>query len=304
MVVYTDPRMADHAPGPEHPERPARLSAARAGVEGLAGVTFHTPEPTTRERLCAVHDPSYVDLVFFRRGRAVPFDPDTVTSAGSVDAALLAAGAVEGAVDAVIAGPDPRAFAIVRPPGHHAERARAMGFCLFNNVALGVWRARAAGLRRALVVDWDVHHGNGTQHLFEEDPDVLFFSTHQGDGFYPGTGTVAERGRGAGTGATINVPLAAGQGHDALVAAFEDILVPAADAFRPEIVFVSAGFDAHRDDPLAHLEATDETFGALARIVRGIADRHGSGRLVLALEGGYDLGALERSVRACVRALT
>jgi acetoin utilization deacetylase AcuC-like enzyme len=280
------------------------LSAARAGVEGVPGVTFRTPAPTSRERLCALHDPSYVDLVLFTRGRTVALDPDTITSPDTVDAALLAAGAVEDAVDAVVAGPDPTAFALVRPPGHHAERARAMGFCLFNNVALGVVRARAAGLRRVLVVDWDVHHGNGTQHLFEDDPDVLFFSTHQGGGFYPGTGSTTERGRGAGVGATINVPLSAGDGHDALVAAFEDVLVPAADAFRPEIVLVSAGFDAHRDDPLAEIEARDDTFGVLARIVQGIARRHAGGRLVLALEGGYDLGALERSVRACAEVLT
>jgi len=304
MVVYTDPRMEGHAPGPDHPERPARLVAARAGMEGHPAVAWRTPRSIERERLCAVHDPAYVDAVLATAGRAVAFDADTVTSEGTITAALLAAGAVDDAVAAVVAGPDRVAWALVRPPGHHAERARAMGFCLFNNVAVGVMRAKELGLRRVLVVDWDVHHGNGTQHIFEQDPDVLFFSTHQGFGFYPGTGRSEERGRGEGIGRTINVPLRAGDGHDELVAAFRDVLLPAADAFAPEIVLVSAGFDAHVMDPLAELRAREETYAELTRRVRGIADRHAEGRLVLVLEGGYALGALTRSIRACVDALS
>ncbi len=303
MVVYTDARMEGHAPGPDHPERPARLVAARTGMEGHPDISWRAPREIERDRLCAVHDPAYVDAVLATAGRAVALDADTVTSEGTITAALLAAGAVDEAVSAVVAGPDRVAWALVRPPGHHAERDRAMGFCLFNNVALGVVRAKELGLVRVLVVDWDVHHGNGTQHIFEQDPEVLFFSTHQGFGFYPGTGSSCERGRGEGNGTTINVPLRPGDGHDELLAAFRDVLVPAADAFAPQIVLVSAGFDAHVMDPLAELRAREETYAELTRVVHAIAHRHAEGRLVLVLEGGYALGALTRSIRACVEVL-
>lgn len=297
--VWTDEAMDGHDPGHNHPEHPGRLAAARQALVGHPAVDWHAPGEASAEDLVRVHDPAYVQAVLATRGIPTYLDPDTATSAGSIHAALLAAGAVRDAVDAVIDGPVPRAMALVRPPGHHAERDRAMGFCLFNNVAIGAQRALDRGLARVLVVDWDVHHGNGTQHLFHARPEVLFFSTHQGFGFYPGTGGANERG----VGNVVNVPLRAGSGHAELVSAFDDVLVPRADAFRPELVLVSAGFDAHDDDPLGGLRATDDTFTALCRVVTGIADRHAGGRIVLALEGGYDLGAIARCVRVCADVL-
>jgi acetoin utilization deacetylase AcuC-like enzyme len=299
LHVWHDPRMEDHDPGDGHPERAARLRAARDALDGHPGVAWEAVTEATAEELARVHDPAYVAAVLATEGRPVDLDPDTSTSAGSVLAARLAAGAVLGAVRAVHAGADRRAMALVRPPGHHAERAHAMGFCLFNNVAVGVADRLAAGLERVLVVDWDVHHGNGTQHLFDRDPRVAFFSTHQGFGFYPGTGARDE----VGVGNVRNVPLRRGDGHAELLGAFESELLPFAGAFRPELVVVSAGFDAHADDPLGGLRATEDTFAALTRIVAAIADRHAEGRLVLALEGGYALGALARSVRACADVL-
>lgn len=297
MIVFDDPRMEAHHPGPGHPERAERLRAARRALAALPGISWRRPRSATADVLASAHDPDYIAALLATRGRPAILDEDTSTSAGSVDAALLAAGAVLDGVDAVLDGPDRRAWALVRPPGHHAERDRAMGFCLFSNVALGALHALARGVERLLVVDWDVHHGNGTQHLLQHRPEVLFFSTHQGFGFYPGTGhDQSDR--------TINVPLREGEGHDALVEAFLGRLVPAADAFRPGLVLVSAGFDAHRDDPLGGLTATEDTFAALCRICVDLADRHAGGRIVLALEGGYDLPALERSVAACGRVLT
>jgi acetoin utilization deacetylase AcuC-like enzyme len=295
VSVWTDARMEQ----PGHPERPERLQAARAALEGHAAVRWKTPRPASPERIAAVHDPDYVAAVIATRGQPVRLDGDTATSAGSVDAALLAAGAVCDAVDAAIDGDALRSLALVRPPGHHAERAAAMGFCLFNNVAVAAQHALARGVERVLIVDWDVHHGNGTQHLFAERPEVLFFSVHRGFGFYPGTGSAAERGAGN----VVNRPLRPGAGGEEMLAAFHGELVPRADAFRPGLVLVSAGFDAHRDDPLGGLQATEETFGAMCEVVVGIAERHAGGKLVLALEGGYDLGAVGRSVRAVVDVL-
>lgn len=299
VQVWHDARMEDHQPGEGHPERPARLVAAANALRGHPSVEWRAVTPATEAELGLAHAPAYVRGVLETAGRAWVFDEDTATSPGSVLAATLAAGAVLGATRAVWDGPDRRAIALVRPPGHHAERDRAMGFCLFNNVAVAAADRLAAGARRVLIVDWDVHHGNGTQHTFAADPRVRFFSTHQGFGFYPGTGAAHETGAGN----VRNVPLRPRDGHEALVDAFERTLVPWADAFAPELVLVSAGFDAHRDDPLGGLVATEATFGALTAIVRGIADRHAGGRLVLALEGGYALDAIASSVRACVDAL-
>jgi acetoin utilization deacetylase AcuC-like enzyme len=299
LHVWDDPAMEEHRPGRGHPERPERLVAARQALLELPDVRWHRPEPASADYLSMLHDPDYVSTVLGCRGRAVMLDEDTFTSEGTVDAALLAAGAVRDAVDLVLRGPDRRAIALVRPPGHHAERARAMGFCLFNNVALGAEHARRSGIPRVMVIDWDVHHGNGTQHLFEARPDVMFFSTHQGFGFYPGTGRKSETG----VGNVINCPLPAGAGHDELIAAFTRELLPAAEAFAPGLVLVSAGFDAHRDDPLGGLRASEQTFAALCGLVRELADRHADGKLVLALEGGYDLAALAGSVRACADVL-
>jgi acetoin utilization deacetylase AcuC-like enzyme len=223
-------------------------------------------------------------------------DPDTCISPDSYRVALLAVGGALLAVDQVVEGRPDNAFVALRPPGHHAERERAMGFCLFNNVAIAArYAQRRYGLKRVLIVDWDVHHGNGTQHTFEDDPSVLFFSTHQFP-FYPGTGRTSERGTGAGLGYTLNVPLAAGCGDNEYRQVFEKILYPAAQAFEPQLVLVSAGFDAHRNDPLASMNVTEDGYAHMTSIVRDIAERYCEGRLVSLLEGGYNLEALAHSV--------
>jgi acetoin utilization deacetylase AcuC-like enzyme len=222
---------------------------------------------------------------------------------GSLAAAYLAAGGALAAVDAIQSGQVDHVFCAVRPPGHHAEAGRAMGFCLFNNVAVAArYVQKKHGLKNVLIVDWDVHHGNGTQHSFEEDPSVLFFSTHQYP-HYPGTGRATERGKGSGEGFTINVPMEPGQGDDEYRAIFLKYLVPVAEKFKPEFVIISAGFDAHKDDPLANMCLTEEGYSELTRIVAGIAKRHAGGRILSSLEGGYNLSALAASVDAHIQAL-
>jgi len=304
VLLLFDEKMTEHDPGPGHPESPNRLQAIWTDLarRPVAGTEVVTPPEATREELRRVHDDAYISRILALRGREVQLDPDTATSAASVDAALLAAGAAAEAVRRVLTGQAQSAFALVRPPGHHAESTRAMGFCLFNNVAVAASEAHAHGLSRVLCVDWDVHHGNGTQHSFYERRDLLFCSTHQYP-LYPGTGHESEAGRGAGEGFTVNLPLPAGCGDGDYAACFADVLLPIADAYRPELVLVSAGFDAHRDDPLAGMAVTEEGFAALCGAVKQIADCYCPGRLVLTLEGGYDLRALARSSRACIEVL-
>jgi acetoin utilization deacetylase AcuC-like enzyme len=298
----------DHDMGAGHPESPNRLRAIMQQLErsGTAGrVTKIEPRKAEDEWITQIHSPSYVAALNAHQpasGR-VSLDPDTSMSPGSLPAAYLAAGGALAAVDAIMHGRIEHAFCAVRPPGHHAEAARAMGFCLFNNVAIAArYVQKKYGLSRVLIVDWDVHHGNGTQHSFEQDPSVLFFSTHQYP-HYPGTGGAMERGIGAGEGFTINVPMDAGDGDDEYHAIFLKVLLPAADAFKPEFVIISAGFDAHRDDPLASMGLTEGGYGDLTGIVAGIAKHHARGRLLSALEGGYNLTALSASVDAHLKAL-
>ncbi len=305
ILLLFDPAMMDHDPGPGHPERPPRLEAIRRRLVAspVPGARWASAEPAERPAIERIHEPGYVQRLESLRGRIATFDQDTAVSAGSLPAAYLAAGAAIGAAEAVAAGVARRAFALVRPPGHHAEAGTAMGFCLFNNVAVAAAHARAAlGLERILIVDWDVHDGNGTQHLFEERNDVLYFSTHRFP-FYPGTGAAEEIGLGAGEGFTVNVPLPAGFGDAEHLAIFERILVPVADRYRPDLILVSAGFDSHRDDPLGDMTMTEAGFAALCAVVCGLADRHCGGRLALVLEGGYDLHALAASVHACAEVL-
>ncbi|WP_447973359.1 histone deacetylase family protein [Nitrospira sp. Kam-Ns4a] len=290
-----------HEMGPGHPESPERLRAIVARLEdsGLLGRLVRIePVPAADEWLTLVHAPSYVKSLKDREPAVgyAALDPDTALSPGSLPAAYLAAGGALAAADAIMAGHVDHAFCAVRPPGHHAERNRAMGFCLFNNVAIAArYLQRRHGIARILIVDWDVHHGNGTQHVFEEDGSVLFFSTHQYP-HYPGTGRETERGHGRGEGLIINVPLPPGQGDEAYRDLFHRLLVPAADRFRPEFVLISAGFDAHQDDPLASMRLTEQGYGELTGIVAGIARRHCRGRLLSCLEGGYNLRALSASV--------
>jgi acetoin utilization deacetylase AcuC-like enzyme len=303
-----DERFARHDTGPHHPERPERTESVRARIEqsGLAArtVAFEV-EPASDEMLEAVHDPSYVRHVAraCAAGEPVLDSMDTAIGPDSERIARLAAGSVAALALAVADGRLDAGFAAVRPPGHHAERAKAMGFCLYNNVAVAAEHVRRrTGLSRVLIVDWDVHHGNGTQHLFEESPDVFYFSVHQSP-LYPGTGARTERGRGAGEGTTLNCPVPPGAGDTEFLGALADELVPAADRFEPELVLVSAGFDAHAADPLAQLRVTTEAYAEATRIVRGIAARHAGGRLVSVLEGGYDTDALSASVEAHLREL-
>ncbi|MHC4128831.1 MAG: histone deacetylase family protein [Planctomycetota bacterium] len=305
VLLLVDEAMLGHDPGPYHPERPDRLRAVVAALRGspVAGVRWAVPQPAPREAIERIHEPAYVDRIEELRGRTAALDLDTTVSPGSVPAALLAAGAAIDAVTAVTAGDARCAFALVRPPGHHAEARRAMGFCLFNNIAIAAAHAGATlGYQRVLIVDWDVHHGNGTQHAFYDRRDVLYFSTHRYP-FYPGTGSADEVGAGAGAGHTVNVPLAERCGDAEFAAIFDELLEPIADAYRPDLLLVSAGFDAHRDDPLGGMGVTAGGFAALCGRVRAIARRHAGDRLVLVLEGGYDLGALAESAHACLEVL-
>jgi acetoin utilization deacetylase AcuC-like enzyme len=300
-LVYSHSDMLRHEPGAGHPERPDRLRAVEQALEGAA-VERRTPRVVAREALLRVHPAAFVDSVLALAGQQAVLDGDTVASPGTVGAALLAAGAAVELVDALVGGEAQRGFALVRPPGHHAEAERAMGFCFFNNVAVAAAHARALGVERVLVVDWDVHHGNGTQDVFYARDDVLFFSVHQSP-LYPGTGMLHEVGTGAGAGFTVNAPMPAGLGDGDYTALFRDVLRPVADAFKPGLVLVSAGFDAHRDDPLGGMRLSEEGFAVLCAEVAGIAADHAGGRLALVLEGGYDLRGLARSVRACVDVL-
>jgi acetoin utilization deacetylase AcuC-like enzyme len=252
-----------------------------------------------------VHSPEHITALreLWAKGERFAGSPDTPVCESSYEVALMAAGGVLAAVDAVMAGKVRNAFCAVRPPGHHATRNKAMGFCLLNNVAIAArYVQKKYKLPKVLIVDWDVHHGNGTQDIFYEDPSVLYFSVHQYP-FYPGSGRADERGAGQGTGRTLNVPLSAGSGDAELERAFLEKLLPAARQFQPNFVLVSAGFDAHEDDPLGGLRVTTEQFKRLTEIVRQIAAEHSRGRLVSVLEGGYDLEGLAASVETHVRAL-
>ncbi|UCD75217.1 MAG: histone deacetylase [Phycisphaerales bacterium] len=293
-----DERMIDHDPGPMHPERPMRLQAIVERLRGhrITGTQWSRPHPATREQIARIHDEAYIDHIDAQRGKSAHLDPDTATSPDSVNAAYLAAGAAVDAVTKVMKCAGDRAFALVRPPGHHAERDRAMGFCIFNNTAIAAAHAvQELGCRRVLIVDWDVHHPNGTQQAFYDRDDVFMFSSHRYP-FYPGTGALDEIGTGAGEGLTVNVPLGPGQGDDVHWALLEGLLRPIAEQFQPELVLVSAGYDSHREDLLGGMRVTDDGFAAFSGLVSDVANRYAQGRLVMVLEGGYDLAALGRGV--------
>jgi acetoin utilization deacetylase AcuC-like enzyme len=292
-----------HQTGSQHPERPARLLAILEGLDRAGLRERLVPLPSQAvgpEWVLAVHSPEYVQRLQAVCRDGLPYldTPDCVVCRDSYRVALLAAGAATAAVDAVMAGQVRRAFCAVRPPGHHAEADAAMGFCLLNNIAIAAnYARRRYGVRRALIFDWDVHHGNGTQHAFEADADVFFCSIHQDPRtLYPGTGYATERGIGPGEGTTLNLPMPAGSSDDDYQNVLQAQFLPAAEAFDPELVLVSAGFDTHVDDPLASIRLTDEGFAWMGRMICGLADRFASGRLVSILEGGYNLDVLRRCV--------
>jgi acetoin utilization deacetylase AcuC-like enzyme len=329
VIVFHDERMLGHAPDTgepflpgrmerrvreliaglgikwTYPEHPGRVTAIMDLLrrEPVPGVRFETGAAATPEQLGRVHTTTYLKSIYELRGKNAWLDMDTTSvSPKSVEAAEVAAGTAVAAVEAVVAGRADSAFALVRPPGHHAEPVRARGFCLFNNVAVAAAHAQAElGVGRVLIVDWDAHHGNGTQDIFWADEDVLFFDTHRAAPFYPGSGGLEEIGGGLGEGTTVNVPLPGGTGDVAMLRAFRDILVPAADWFRPELILVSAGFDPHRLDQSLNLGF--DGFSAMTGVVRELADRHCAGRLALVLEGGYSLESLAGGVRTVLEVL-
>ena len=305
--IVKDERYMNHRMGAHHPESPRRLEVVYAMLEE-SDMQGHFKEITVRRaergELVLVHSPDYVKRLAATEGEEYTYlDPDTQTSAGSYEAALLAAGGLCEAISRVNSGELDNAFALVRPPGHHAEKARAMGFCLFNNVAVGAKYAQEyLNLNRVLVIDWDLHHGNGTQHSFEDDPSVLYFSTHQYP-YYPGTGAFGEAGISKGEGFTVNVPLSGGCGDGEYVAIFEEIFRPITLEFKPEIILVSAGFDIYGGDPLGAMRVTPQGFAGLTRSVMEMADSCCEGKVVITLEGGYDLKGLRDSVKAVLMEL-
>ncbi|MEP6468098.1 MAG: histone deacetylase [Parafilimonas sp.] len=302
ILIHSD-RFAEHQTPPGHPERPERAEvmdavAARGRERGLEIVA---PRSATHEQLARVHDEGYLKRIAQTAGKASQLDADTYTSPESHEIALLAAGAAIDAVERVMGDSHRAAVAMVRPPGHHAERDRAMGFCLYNNVAVAAAHARAQGAAKVAIVDYDVHHGNGTQHMFEADPHVLYTSTHQYP-YYPGTGAATEVGRDAGLGFTVNVPLEVGAGDEDFQIVFEQILLPVLRQFEPDLIIASAGFDAHERDPLGGLRLSTAAFAAMTRDLRAVAEECCRGRFVSVTEGGYDLQALAASLDAIIDA--
>ena len=305
-LVY-HPDYLKHNTGQHHPEHPGRLEAVMQALEasGRAQQLIRLECDTDPEAwVASVHHLEHIKLVqATSQHNRVALDPDTMVCRDSYAAALKAVAGTLGAADAVLQGQVSQAFCAVRPPGHHATARRAMGFCLFNNVAiLARYLQRHHGLDNILIIDWDVHHGNGTQHIFEADPSVLYFSTHQYP-FYPGTGATTETGQGRGQGFTMNVPLPAGTGDATYIAVFEQQLLPRALAYRPDCVLISAGFDAHYADPLAQMQVTEEGYRRLTQVVKEIAATCCQQRLISVLEGGYNLAALARSVQVHIEEL-
>jgi acetoin utilization deacetylase AcuC-like enzyme len=303
LALYTHASCLGHDPGAGHPESPARLRAVLEALatDRFAGLDRIEAPRASRAQLERAHSAGHVAQIFDAAptdGTSLRIDADTVMSPDSLDAALRAAGAVCAAIDGVLDARHRRAFCAVRPPGHHATAAQAMGFCLFNSVAVGARHALASGLQRVAIIDFDVHHGNGTQDIFENDARVLYASTHEMP-LYPGTGLRQETGLGN----IVNEPLPSGGGGGEFRAAYRDRVLPALDAFAPELLLISAGFDAHRLDPLANLNLDAEDYAWVTHELVAIAEKHAQGRIVSSLEGGYSLTALRQSVQAHVAAL-
>ena len=302
MLLITSPRFEEHVTPPGHPERPERahvFDVVAANWIEKDGATI-APRPATQEELARVHTPAYLERIAGTAGQPSMLDADTFTSPETYEIALLAAGAAVQAAEHAMDRREP-AFALVRPPGHHAEADRAMGFCLFNNIAVAAAAALARGLTRVAIVDIDVHHGNGTQWMFYDEPRVLYASTHQHP-FYPGTGAADEVGHGRGVGYTFNVPLEAGATDADYDLVYSDAIVPVLDGFAPQLLLVSAGYDAHERDPLASMRVTAAGYARIITQLKSVADRHGA--IALVTEGGYDLTALAECLEASLAALT
>jgi len=303
--IVRDETYLDHQPGAFHPESHKRLEAIYEMLEDPDMRDKYPEVPVreaTEEELLYIHTKDYINMVAATAGKSYGYlDPDTQTSAGSYAAALRAAGGLCSAIEMVHNGELDNAFALVRPPGHHAERNRGMGFCLFNNVAIGArYAQKQLGLEKILIADWDLHHGNSTQHSFENDPSILYFSTHQYP-YYPGSGSFQEVGKDKGQGYTVNVPLSTGFADAEYVAIYQEILKPIALQFDPDIVFCSVGFDIYMNDPLGGMSVSPDGFAGLTRVLMDIARETCNGRLVLTLEGGYDLEGLRNSAKAVLK---
>ncbi len=302
-LLVDDPVFDGHRPLAYHPERPERLAAARAAISSAKVVWSKVDvQAASNEALTRVHTARFIDSLEKLRGNAAMIDADTYVSVSSIDAAMRAAGGAVAMVDAMIDGPIATGVALLRPPGHHARPDAAMGFCLINNVAVAAAHARARGLSRVAIVDFDVHHGNGTEEIFFRDPSVLYVSTHQWP-FYPGSGAASESGEGDGKGYTVNVPLSAGGGDAVYRAAFERIIAPVLEQFAPDLVLVSAGFDAAARDPLAEMRLTPQAFGFMSALLAEQAKRSAKGRIGLVLEGGYDLTSVEQGLAESIRGM-
>ena len=305
--IVKDKRYLEHNMGAYHPESPKRLEVIYEMLEDADikdKFVEISPREASQQEICYIHSPEYLSMIAQTEGKPhVTLDPDTSTCENSYRVALLAAGGLCEAIASVVTGKTENAFALIRPPGHHAERDRAMGFCIFNNVAIGArYAQKVYSLKKVLIADWDLHHGNGTQHAFEDDPTVLYFSTHQYP-YYPGTGAFEEQGVGKGKGFTVNVPLSYGYGDSEYAEIYKTLLTPIAVEFDPDLVLISAGFDIYEGDPLGGMSVSPTGFAALTRILMQIADRCCSGRLVITLEGGYNLNGLRQSVKAVLKEL-
>jgi len=309
-TLYLNLELLAHDTGRHHPERPERLRAIAEAVDEdpwLSRLQRLTAGPASMEDMLRVHDEAYLRRLerACQGGERFIDTPECPLCPRTFEIARLAAGGVLAAVEAVAAGRAANAFCAVRPPGHHAERDRAMGFCYLNNVAIAArWLRERGGFERALIFDWDVHHGNGTQHAFEKDPSVFFCSIHEDPRYlYPGTGFAEEVGREPGRGTTLNLPMLPGSSDEDYRRILTERFLPAARSFRPDFILVSAGFDAHAADPLAHIELSTEAFARMTRMVRELAAEICEGRLVSVLEGGYNLEALQECVTAHLHAL-
>ncbi|MCX5805741.1 MAG: histone deacetylase [Proteobacteria bacterium] len=300
--IVRDDIYLEHITDSYHPENPDRLKNIYSMLDAIddSGIEYISPRMATHEEIALNHDMYYIESIASTKGREKRLDPDTVVSPKSYEASCMAVGGMLELADKIVANEINSGFALVRPPGHHAERNRAMGFCIFNNVAVCArYLEKKYKLNRILIVDFDIHHGNGTQHSFYHDSKILYFSTHEYP-YYPGTGWYEEVGENEGKGYTVNVPLSQGMGDPDYSYVFKEVLLPIADLFKPEIVLVSAGFDTHYNDPLGSMKVTEDGFAEMTGILLDIANRHCNGKILFALEGGYDLKGLTDAVRSVI----